>query len=79
MAPVSLNDEQIRSAWDQWETPEKIGSFLPHWTSLTRAQQLELFCGVVLPEMLGPTVCAGITIERVRDLGLTSRYPRFSK
>lgn len=74
-----LTDEQIRTTWDQWETPEKIGAFLPDWTSLTKAQQTALFHGVVLPELRGQKACDGITLEHVEKLGLTSRYPRLCR
>ena len=76
---MPLTDEQIRTTWDQWEAPDKIGTFLPNWTSLTTGQQIALFHGVILPELRGPKACNGITIERIERLGLTSRYPRFSR
>jgi hypothetical protein len=69
------SDADLRDAWARWESPDIIHSFLMDWIDMTAYDKVAMFYGLVLPQMLGRQVANRITLQRVLDLDLASRYP----
>lgn len=72
---ADLTDQQIEQAWADWEDPHHIGQFMMDWIEMTWAEKMAFFYGMIMPRVFGGRTARNITLQRVWDLGLNSRYP----
>lgn len=70
-----ITDRQIEKAWADWERPDNVREFLMDWISMSHAEKMAFFHGMIMPRVFGGRAARNVTPQRVWDLGLVSRYP----
>ena len=70
-----ITDQQIEKAWSDWERPGNVREFLMDWIAMSHAEKMAFFYGMIMPRVFGGRAARNVTMQRIWDLGLVSRYP----